>query len=63
MAVEAVQEEERLGSISIENGVLKEGLSEGFSQMIEGVIGLIKYSIKLESEQVEEYIGTVMGKL
>jgi len=31
--------------------------------MIEGVIGLIKYSIKLESEQVEEYIQSVMGKL
>ena len=31
--------------------------------MIEGVISLIKYSIKLESEQVEEYIGSVMGKL
>jgi hypothetical protein len=31
--------------------------------MIEGVISLIKFSIKLESEQVEEYIGSVMSKL
>jgi flagellar capping protein FliD len=42
---------------------LKEHLTDLLNQNIEGIIQLIKFSIKLESEQVEEYISSVMSKL
>lgn len=38
-------------------------MTDLLNQNIEGIIQLIKYSIKLESEQVEEYITNVMSKL
>lgn len=63
MTAQAIPDDQKLQGISIDNMVLKEGLNEVLTQMIEGLIGLIKFSIKLESEHVEEYIGNVMGKL
>ena len=47
----------------MDNQTLKEQAVEALNDAIEGIIQLIKYSIKLESEQVEEYISNVMGKL
>lgn len=52
-----------MGNFIIDNTTLKENLSSLLNQNVEGIIQLIKYSIKLQSEQVEEYIGNVMGKL
>jgi dynein heavy chain 2, cytosolic len=60
---EVMRDEEKVLGFTVDNLLLKEQVVEALSNNIEGVIQLIKYSIKLESEQVEEYISNVMGKL
>lgn len=58
-----MRDEERVQGFTVDNSLLKEQAIEALSANIEGIIQLIKYSIKLESEQVEEYINNVMSKL
>jgi hypothetical protein len=61
--VENMKSDDKIHSFIVDNAILKENLSDLLNVNIEGIIQLIKYSIKLESEQVEEYISNVMSKL
>ena len=49
--------------VKINNSLLKTGLDQSITSMIDSLITLIKFSVKLESEQIEEYIGSIMSKL
>jgi hypothetical protein len=49
MQVENMKSEDKIHCFSIDNNVLKENLTDLLNVNIEGIIQLIKYSIKLES--------------
>ncbi len=47
----------------INNEALKKNLNQTADEKIESIIQLIKYSVKMESEQVEEYISNALKKI
>lgn len=58
-----IPNEENIKSFTVDNTSLKSSLSDKVDQQIDSTLQLIKFSIKIQTEQVEEYMNNAIAKL